>query len=157
MCWFAWSLYFFVRLLRGRRWYDALWLGIFASAAVSTKDALAGMYPGMALVLLAGETKHWMERKRPASAVLWAVLQPKWLVGLAAFVLPYLFLYGVFSNPEALDAYVERMRYWLDPLAGTLHARQHRYPNQLRLLLATIHYAAGAVGWRMRLRPPCRT
>lgn len=149
VCWFTWSLYFFTRLLRSRRWGDALLLGLFGSAAIGTKDALAGMYPGMALVLLVSEARHRLEHTRPAPAVLGAIFQPRWFLGLAAFVLPYLFLYGVFSAPGGFDAYLDRLRYWLDPGFGSLHARQHRYSSQLHLLLATIHYAAGAVGWPM--------
>lgn len=146
MCWFAWSVYFLTRLLRSLRWSDALLLGLFGSLAISTKDALAGMYPGMAVVILAAE----IQRRRRESTLLrsWgrALLQPKWLAGILVFALPYLLLYGVFSDP---DSYLARMKYWLDPAADTLHARQHRYPNQLRLLLATAYYAAGAIGWPM--------
>ena len=146
MCWFAWSVYFFARLLRSRAWIDVLLLGLFGSLAISTKDALAGVYPGMALVLLAFETRSRMGECGFGKALIRALLQPKWVVGLAAFLLPYLLLYGTLTDPEA---YIARMKYWLTPPADTLHAQQHRYANQLSLLWATIYYAAGAVGWPM--------
>ncbi len=146
MCWLAWSLFFYVRLLRTRWWVDALLLGLFGSLAISTKDATAGVYPGMAIVLLATEARRRMPRANFARAVCQAAWQLRWFIGLAVFLLPYLLLYNALSDPEH---YLARMRYWLDPAANTLHARQHRYPNQLQLAWATAHYVAGAVGWPM--------
>jgi len=61
-------------------------------------------------------------------------------------VLPYLVINGVFQNPEA---YLTRMRYWLGFTQGTTHMHQYRYDGQLALFVATLHYAAGAVGWPM--------
>ncbi|UCE60969.1 MAG: glycosyltransferase family 39 protein [Phycisphaerales bacterium] len=146
MCWFAWSVYFYVRLIKRGRWPDAALLGLFGSLAISTKDAVAGVYPGMALVLLALETNRRVGNSSRGKALLQATWQLKWLIGLAAFIIPYVLLYNILADPQE---YLERMRYWLDPAAGTLHARQHRYGNQLQLLLATISYTAGAVGWPM--------
>ena len=145
-CWFAWSVYFFARLLGSGRWSDALLLGLFGSLAISTKDSIAGVYPGMALVLLVVETAGRMRNASFGSALVRTLFQFKWLLGIAAFAVPYLALYGAFTDPEA---YLARMRYWLAPAADTLHARQYRYPNQYRLLGATIHYTAAAVGWPM--------
>jgi hypothetical protein len=146
ICWFAWSIYFYARAMRSQRWQDCALLGVFGSLAMSTKDALAGVYPGVAVVLLIVEA-HRQARTNPVlRAIVSALWQLRWLAGVAAFVLPYLFLNGVFFDP---DPYLNRMAYWLDSSADTLHARQHRYPNQLWLFLATIHYAAGAVGWAM--------
>lgn len=146
ICWFAWSVYFYVRALRSRRWQDCAWLGLFGSLAVSTKDALAGVYPGMAVVLWIIEAHRRTQADATPRAIISALWQGRWLAGLAAFVLPYLFLNGVFADPEP---YLDRMRYWLDGSGDSLHARQYRYPNQFLLFLATIHYAAGAVGWAM--------
>lgn len=146
MCWAAWAVYFYVRLVRSRRWTDALWLGLLGSLAISTKDSVAGVFPGMAVVLLVMEVRYHRRTLPMAEAVTRAILQWKWLIGLLAFAAPYLWLYGAFSHP---DAYLARMRYWVDPAPETLHAQQHRYPDQARLLLATVRYAAGAVGWPM--------
>ena len=55
VCWFAWSLYAFGRLLNTGAVRFALLLGLFGTLAISTKDATAGMYPGMALVLIVAE------------------------------------------------------------------------------------------------------
>jgi len=153
ICWFAWSVFFFVRAIQSEEMRHCFLLGLFAALSVCTKDGLAGVYPGMALVLLAEETRRQRSvRDGPTSLAGWAnafwsaLLQPRWLVGLAAFVLPYLVISGVLYNP---GGYAARMAYWLDDSRNTLHAAQYRYPDQFRLLLATGWYAAGAVGWPM--------
>jgi len=151
MCWFTWSLYFYARLLNAGRTTDAVLLGLLGSLAICTKDATAGAYPGMAIVLLAGETSRRMREERFVPALLHACLQPKWLAGAAAFVLPYALLYNVFLDPHS---YLERMRYWLAPDAETVHAAQHRYSNQVQLLIAAVWYAAGAVGWPLLAAMP---
>lgn len=145
--WFCWSLFFYVRTIQHRNWIDAGWLGLFGSLAISTKDSLAGAYPGMAIILLITEIRfHRKSQPDFLKSFIHALLQLRWLIGLAAFVLPYLWINGVFHNP---DAYIIRMKYWLGMTPDTLHMQQHRYPNQVSLLLATVYYAAGAVGWPM--------
>lgn len=144
--WFCWSAYFYGRLLKTHRWTDALWLGLFGSLAITTKDAVAGMYPGMAVVLWLSEARSRPSGQSRSRALLHGLLQGKWLIGIIAFALPYLLTNGVFANPQA---YVERMKYWLDITPDTIHARQYRYPNQLILAWAAVRYAAGAVGWPM--------
>ncbi|MFQ5592041.1 MAG: ArnT family glycosyltransferase [Phycisphaerae bacterium] len=146
MCWFAWSVFFYVRLLQGRRLRDAAVLGLFASLAIGTKDATAGVYPGMAVVLLAAETGRYAREMSWWRALLRAVFQVRWFIGLALCAVPYLLLYNAFAHP---DRYVERIRYWLDPPPGTLHAAQHRYENQLQLMWAAVRYTAGGIGWPM--------
>ncbi len=146
VCWFAWSLYFFARVARAGHWRGCLLLGLFGAAAISTKDAVAGAFPGMALVLLIAEARRLPVDQPMAHKAAIALLRPKWLIGLAAFALPYLYLNGVFHDS---DAFLTRMRYWLDASGDTLHAKQHRYGNQLLLAWATVVYAAGAVGWPM--------
>lgn len=145
--WFALSVLFYLRAFRKRRWQDCLWLGLFGGLAISTKDSTAGVYPGMALILLAGDAHHWQMRRedrRWLPAFVQALLQWRWMVGLLAFTLPYLFLNGIFHDP---GPYVRRMKYWLDVTPGTLHAQQLRYDNQLTLLLAAVRHAAAGVGW----------
>jgi len=123
-----------------------LLLGLTGSMAITTKESLGGVYPGMALVLLVLEVQRQRGQRATAGGYLRAIFQAKWLIGIAAFVLPHLLISGALTNP---DAYLARLHYWLAPAEGTLHARQYRYPDQLRLLLATIRYAAGGVGWPM--------
>jgi len=146
VCWFAWSLYAFALLLRTGAMRYAVLLGLFGGLAICTKDAIGGMYPGMAVVLVFSETLKRRLRNPLGRSLIGAVLQVKWLVGLAAFVVPYLLLYGVFSDPQA---YLTRMNYWLNPAVETLHAKQLRYDGQFELLWACVRYAAGAVGWPM--------
>lgn len=146
MFWFAWSVYFFVRLLTSRHWSDALLLGLLGALATATKDSVGGVYPGMALVLIVNEVRLERAARPLALAVARAVLQPRWLLGLIAFALPYLYLVGALHNFEAWQT---RMAYWLDPPEASRHAQQLRYPNQALLLLATLRYGAGAVGWPM--------
>jgi len=52
VCWFAWSVYFYARSWRHNRFLDYALLGFFGSLAISTKDAVGGMYLGMAVVLI---------------------------------------------------------------------------------------------------------
>lgn len=146
ICWFAWSLYAFGRLLHTGAMRFALLLGLFGTLAISTKDATAGLYPGMALVLIVAETYRGAARQPLLRALFGAVFQVKWLVGIIVFVVPYLALYGAFGD---WDAYRARMTYWLDPPLESLHAEQLRYGGQFELLTATVRYAAGAVGWPM--------
>jgi len=146
MCWFAWSVYFYAKAVQSSSWTSCLWLGLFASLAACTKDAAAAVYPGMAIVLLIAET-HRRRVTRPRwRALTSALLQPRWLVGLAAFALPYLVINGVLDNP---GGYLARMRYWFAPASDSVLAGEYRYPNQLRLLLGMLHFAAGGVGWPM--------
>lgn len=145
-CWFAWSIFFYARLLRSYRMRDALLLGLFGSLAISTKDSTAGVYPGMAIILLVAEIQRHSAANPLSRAFTLAVWQPRWLVGIAAFALPYLFINGVFFG---VDPYLTRMQYWLGITPDTLHLQQYRHQDQLRLMLATLHYAAGAVGWPM--------
>jgi Dolichyl-phosphate-mannose-protein mannosyltransferase len=146
MCWFTWSLYFYARALRSRTMLNAAMLGLLGSLAISTKDSVAGMYPGMALVLLWLEIKHFRSDRSAGNPFVKALLQPRWLVGIIAFVVPYLVINGAFAN---WDGYVTRMTYWLNPPASSLHAQQHHYANQFELLWASVRYAASATGWPM--------
>lgn len=146
MFWFSVSVVFYARLLRSMSVTDAVLLGLCGSLAISTKDSTAGVYPGMALVLWGTETAHTRGGASWFVGAVRALCRRHWLLGLLAFALPYLFLNGVFHNP---DAYVERMKYWLGITPGTIHLRQHRYANQWALCGATLYYAAGAVGWSL--------
>lgn len=144
--WFMASVCFYVRALQGGGWIDCALLGLFGSFAISTKDSVAGLYPGMAVVLWLAE----LGRRRDSAAIgraAWrATTQWKWLLGAACFIAPYLVLNGLFAGT---DSYLQRMRYWLDLSQATRHAQQHRYEASVELALATIRYAASAVGWPM--------
>ncbi len=144
MFWFALSVVFYVRLLDTQRIADALLLGLFGSLAISTKDSVAGVYPGMAIVLLGVEMARLRALQSGLGAGVRALFRRRWLVGIAAFALPYLLINGVFDNP---GVYMDRMSYWLGLTPDTIHLRQHRYDSQLALFAATVYYAAGAVGW----------
>lgn len=146
MCWLSWSLYFYVRALQSQAWKDCVLLGLFAALAACTKDAVGAVYPGMALVLLVAQ----MRRRRSSwswfRVVFSGLWQPRWLWGCAAFAVPYLLINGVLVDPAGFAA---RMKYWITPAADSVLASEYRYPDQLRLLLAALHHAAGGVGWPM--------
>lgn len=145
-CWIAWSLYFYAKALRtGSVLYCAA-LGLFGSLALSTKDSAAGLYPGMAISLLVFEFQ-----RRAMGAAIWiaawrTILQWKWLLGIGLFLAPYFLLNNVHANP---GAYLERMRYWLSPGPTSLHAMQLRYDSSLDLAIASVIFAASAVGWHV--------
>lgn len=144
--WLMASVCFYVRAVQRGRWTDCALLGLLGSLAISTKDSVAGLYPGMTIVLWLGE----FERRRTAATIGRAVLQAtarwKWLLGVICFIVPYLIINGLFAGT---DSYVQRMRYWLDLSQATRHAQQHRYAGSVELILATLRYAASAVGWPM--------
>ncbi len=144
--WFSWSLYFYTKLLSSRRNGDAMLLGLFGSLAISTKDSVAGIYPGMALILVFLEWRHYRDSIPFGRALLYSLAQKRWALGILAFVLPYLLINGAFHN---WDSFIIRLQYWLAPSADTLHAQQTKYPNQWSLFLGTLYQAAGAVGWPM--------
>ncbi|MHC5111261.1 MAG: ArnT family glycosyltransferase [Planctomycetota bacterium] len=154
MCWFAWSMFFFVRAAKTGSWLDAGSLGLIGSLAICTKDSLAGVYPGMALAIL---YLHWRraayeqtsETGAPTETpFLSALVRPQWWLGIVLFVVPYLLINDVFGEAST---YPDRMRYWLSDSADTLHAKQYRYRTLGALLLATVIYAVGALGWPMFL------
>lgn len=156
--WMTWSAYFYVRLAESRRNWDAVLLALFAAAAVCTKDGVAGVYPGMAVVLLGIEAvrcrsgcRGSAERAAEAGGAMpvwWvrALGQPRWFIGLGVFAVVTLYFNGALHN---WDRFAARMHYWLDASADTLHARQPRYSNSLQLALVALRYAGGAVGWPM--------
>ncbi len=153
--WMAWSAYFYVRLAESRRNRDAVLLALFAAAAVCTKDGVAGVYPGMAVVLLVIEAMSCPrdaqqgaagEAVSPPAGWVKTLSQPRWFIGLGVFVIVTLYFNGALHN---WDRFAARMQYWLDASADTLHARQPRYSNPLQLALVTLRYAGGAVGWPM--------
>lgn len=152
MCWFAWSAYFYARAIRNADGLNCAGLGFFAALAVCTKDGVAGAYPGMALGLIVAEALR--REPGPGEAApprlldpghLRLVLQPKWIIGLAAFALPFLYINGLFHKSEP---FLNRMRYW-SAETETIHSMQYRYPDQLSLAWASVRYAASAVGWPM--------
>ncbi len=133
----------------GSTCWDAVGLGLFGGLAVATKDSTAGVYPGMAVVLVIFAWMNSRQHDRSnGSAIIRAVLDWRWLVGLLAFVLPCLYINGAFHD---WMGYISRLEYWLNPPAQSLHANQLRYSNQWELMQATWRYAGGAVGWPMAI------
>ena len=145
-CWIAWSLFFYARVLRTGSILHCAALGLFGSLAMSAKDSAAGLFPGMAIVLLVTECQRRATGASMSSGLLRAILQWKWLLGTALFLAPYLLLNNVHANP---DSYLERMRYWLSPDPTSLHAMQLRYDSSLDLAIASILFAASAIGWHV--------
>lgn len=146
MCWLAWSVYFYVRAVESSSWVDCLWLGVFAALAVTTKDAAVGILPGMAIVLLVAEICRKGSKQHRWRAVMSALCQWRWLIGLAAFVLPYLLINGVPFDPQG---FLARMRYWISPASDSVLAGEYRHSSQFALLWQTLRVTAGGVGWPM--------
>jgi hypothetical protein len=146
MCWFTWAVLFYARVIKHRKLVDCILLGLFAALSACTKLGVVGVLPGMVIVLLLNEVQVERKGESLGPALLRATLQWKWLLGIAAFALPFLLVSGVFYD---FEAFVTRLRYWLDPTLNTTHAQQYRYPNQFLLAWAAIRYAASAVSWPM--------
>ncbi len=171
MCWFAWSLYFYVRLLASRSVGDAAMLGLFGGLASATKDAVAGMYPGMAVALVLREgiraaggcgsasfvpcgpahtgAPPTLDRSgRPSvTAAFWhSLFQWRWIAGLAAYLAVYLLINGAFADP---GGFIQRLKHWFAHPHGAFMQREFQSPTQLSLGVETLRQAAGAVGWPM--------
>ncbi len=144
VCWISWSVFFYIKCISQRNARHALLLGFFGSLAISTKDAMAGLYPGMAVALLILEFARLRQHQSLPLAIRGACLQLRWVWGLVAFALPYLFLNGVLTDPQP---YLDRMRYWLDASPDSICGQQLRYGNLFDLSAATVSYGAAAVGW----------
>jgi len=157
MFWFVGSLYFYVRALHGRRAWDAALLGFFGSLAISTKASVAGVYPGMAILLLFREVAWFASVKnvgqdgretrsaaRFGGSVLRAVFQPRWFLGLLLFAVPFLVINGAPWNPSG---FIDRMENWMGVAPESIHARYDREPNQWALLQAAAFVAGAEVGW----------
>ncbi len=144
--WLSWSLYFYARLLRAPHGKNAAMLGLCAALAAATKDSAAGMFAGMAVVLVISRYQKLREHDGPATALRRALLHWHWLIGLTMCLTVYALITDLAWNTEA---YMNRMRYWLAPSENTLHAKQFRYDSQIKLFFAALRYAASAVGWPM--------
>jgi hypothetical protein len=151
MFWFAWSLYAFARALRSSSGANCALLGCLAALAVCTKDGVAGAYPGMALALILADVYRRRlvaantdpDAAEPGFAA--SLLQARWLIGLAAFALPFLYINGLFHTAEP---FMNRLKHW-SAETGTIHSLQQRYDNPLALAWMSIRYAASATGWPM--------
>ncbi len=143
MCWFALSAYFYVTVCRGGGRISCALLGLFAGLAVCTKDGMGAMYPGMAGVLLVIEYRRARSGASRPQAAMQAVANPKWLIGVACFVVPFLYINGMFHNFNAQWARITS----LAAEVRTSHYRSH--DGQLALGWATVGFAASAVGWPM--------
>lgn len=144
--WFACSVFFYLRLCHAVTLRDAVLLGLCGSLAMSTKDAIAGAYPGMAVALLVLEIRLQPPWRSFLRKVLENLRRREWLAGLAAFILPYVLLNGILWNPHD---YLTRMRFGLALSSDAVFAQHHRYSNFVELLGATIFHAASSVGWPM--------
>ncbi len=145
--WIALSFYFFVRASEAGRVVDCGLLGLFAALAICTKDSAAGVYPGMAIVLIVRSVINWHDESDQVQK--WALLKKRfigWTVGLVVFAVLYLWINGIFTD---YATYAVRLGYWFDDSADTQHAEQYRYTSPLALLMATLWYAASATGWPM--------
>lgn len=156
MFWFAWSLWAFARTLRSPTRTNCVLLGALAALAVCTKDGVGGVYPGMAVALVAAEAYRRRiaaanradsddDASPPAGGLTAALLQPRWLLGIAAFILPFLYINGLFHNSEP---FLNRLRHW-SAESGTIHSLQQRYDNPVELAWMSVRYAASATGWPM--------
>ena len=144
--WFVGSVFFYLRLCREVTLRDAALLGLFGSLAISTKDATACAYPGMAVALLAIEIRRQPTWRSFLRKTLESLHRREWIAGLAAFTIPYVLLNGVLWN---LRDYITRMKHGLAITSDAVYAQHHRYNDLVELLRAVGHYAASSVGWPM--------
>ncbi|MFQ5412984.1 MAG: ArnT family glycosyltransferase [Phycisphaerae bacterium] len=144
MFWFALSVYVYIAAWRRDRWWQYALLGVLAAMSVSTKDAVAGAYAGMACVLV---VMRW-QRSRGAGGMLRravaTISHPNLIVGFASFALPYAVIHGLMTCPHV---YVDRLRYYLAG-PGTAAFNQ-AYTGPVWLAREALAEAAKALGWPM--------
>lgn len=142
--WFTLGLYAYVRAWQTDATRYFVSLGLLTACAVSTKDAVAGAFAGVALVLCARRILNRRARGASAFGALSAVIHRKMLIGLAAFVIPYVLIQGILVNPQG---YVSRMEYWLRGPGVSGFNTAYQGPVWLLGEAATVW--AKAFGWPM--------
>lgn len=146
MFWFAASLYAYLRINQTDRWVYYATLGVFTAFSVATKDAVAGVYVGMVLVILVTRWMRYKDSRHWLSAIFKAVLYPEIWIGLICFAIPYGLINGLFSH---LDVYINRLNYYLSG-PGIQNFNQ-TYQGPLWLVVEALTVVAKAWGWPMLL------
>lgn len=140
--WLVLSLYAYVRACQTdrARWY--VLLGLFAAFSTCTKDAVAGAYVGVAVMLAATRVIKHRGAGQPLPRALLAAVHPKMLFALAAFLFPYVTIQGIWANP---DGYISRLGFYLGG-SGVSEFNQ-AYQGQLWLAIESLAEAARGLGW----------
>lgn len=142
MFWFTLSLYGYVRAWQTDNWRHYILLGLCTALAVSTKDAVAGMYVGVALVLAVSRVARASRSGASITKALYAAVHPKMLCGLAACLLPYAVIHGLLIDPRT---YIARLDYYLTG-PGTSDVNQS-YGGPMWLAREAMMVSLKAFGW----------
>jgi xanthosine utilization system XapX-like protein len=94
LCWFALSLFAYVRILKYQRLADYLLFGGAAAAAVCTKDQAYGLYLLAPLALIAGLYRHGFRDRGTVRGILRSLFDPRLIAGGLTAAL----LFAVFQN-----------------------------------------------------------
>ena len=143
MFWFSLSLLAYIQAWRtDRAWCFAV-LGVLTAVTVATKDAVAGMYVGMALVLIVGRVIRARRAGAATVGAMLAAVMPKLLLGLVCCAVPYALIQGLFVSPRT---------YWNRLVSYYIQGRgiadfNQAYEGPLWLAREAIAVAAKALGW----------
>ena len=146
MFWFVASLYAYIRINQTDRWVYYAPLGVFTAFSVATKDAVAGAYMGMVLVIIATRWVRYNETHHSMSAICKSIFHPKICLGLICFAVPYGLINGLFTHP---DVYINRLNYYLS--GPGIEDFNQTYQGPFWLIVESLAVAAKALGWPMLL------
>jgi hypothetical protein len=107
--WFAWSLYFIVKVIEFHRWRDYLASAALGALAVCTKDPTIGFLAGAGCAVVISLYRQARNEGRSAIRSLLAVFSPKPMAALFLFVLLFMWINNIITDPAG---YRERMAYW---------------------------------------------
>ncbi len=144
--WFAWALYWAVKATYIGKWRHFVFLGLFCSLAVCTKDPAVGYVVGLGVAVWLAMIGKARDAGEPFKKALTAVFSIKVLIAVVVAVFCFALLNDILTTP---DAFLRRMGHWLGG-AGTT-AYQHGFKGQLHLLQKTFKNLYYALGWPLLL------
>jgi 4-amino-4-deoxy-L-arabinose transferase-like glycosyltransferase len=145
--WFAVSLYFYVRLLKGQRLKDYLLFTAAAVVAVCTKDQAFGLYvlsPLPAVIL------NWKHRRQadPRLSLVRSLADRKYLYSVLTGVGLFAVLQNFAFNFRGFLGHVALIR---GPASVPFRMFDTTVSGRARLLSLTVHQIQGSLGWPLFL------
>ncbi len=141
--WFAWAVYFAIRIVRFGQTRDYALTSLCAVLAVGTKDPTIGYVVGLAL-----SVGFWqIHRARTAGnsplRSLRAAASRQSLLGVGIFILGFCVVNNIVTD---LPGYVRRMNTWRGPESSS-YFLPPGLATQLRLVVETVKDLHFALGW----------
>ena len=125
MFWFAWSFYWAVKVVMIGKWRHYIFLSVFASLCVGTKDGHVGYIAGLAAAVCIGLVARAFAEKKSFFQALRTLINPKVFLAVLIFLFCFGMINNIITNPEGFK---ERMDYWF---TGRGISKYTKYPNTL--------------------------